>query len=505
MASLNQIARTTRLGMTEGQVAPVNLTPEQSARSTAGMKTALGISEPSPVAAGQLFAVAGARRSLSTEPRTSIYNTLGQRINALESVKKIVSDHYARYDASKRNLAREQETSLAEKGKMEETRLTEQERQQETSLAALARQHSTLAQESEAQQARKSQTAAEQQRQTQAELGKRLAENKRLAEEQLARQKAAQAALQASAKKEQEAQAAAKKKQEDDFQAAQKAAQKAYEEKEKAPKRAYWEDLIRTRQENYMRRIGERDPNALVVYNPGLAQRTPGPDRYSVEIPELPKELYPDDPNYKPPGGLLDLEEYLVDYDKSLSLAIHPAYTRVFWQLKPEQRGGYLDAYLDEQSPDPQTSRQAYLNDLGFELDPDKPLIKEPMPDWKPTPATPRPATPQTPAPPPGMDQPAPAWTPQAPGAFVQPPDAPPPEPLAVEPRGPEPPLGTGGGGTVEPTLNYLQARDRYLQDNPDVARAGMNPWQHYIQFGKSEGRPWPGEEEPRFNMDTAD
>lgn len=35
-------------------------------------------------------------------------------------------------------------------------------------------------------------------------------------------------------------------------------------------------------------------------------------------------------------------------------------------------------------------------------------------------------------------------------------------------------------------------ARKIYLQQNPDVAKAGMNAWSHYISFGKREGRKWP-------------
>ena len=35
-------------------------------------------------------------------------------------------------------------------------------------------------------------------------------------------------------------------------------------------------------------------------------------------------------------------------------------------------------------------------------------------------------------------------------------------------------------------------ARQKYLQQNPDVARAGMNAWTHYTTFGKNEGRKWP-------------
>ena len=35
-------------------------------------------------------------------------------------------------------------------------------------------------------------------------------------------------------------------------------------------------------------------------------------------------------------------------------------------------------------------------------------------------------------------------------------------------------------------------ARKQYLLQNPDVAKAGMNAWSHYISYGKREGRKWP-------------
>lgn len=518
MANLNQIARTTRLGMAEGPAMPANLTSEQLARSTSGMKTALGLGGQSSAGSAQLSAVAGARRSLATEPRTTLYNTLGQRISALESVKKTVADHYARYDASKRNLARSQEEALAAKTEMEETRKTEQQRQHETSLAELARQQSTLRQEGETQQARRSQTAAEQQRQTASALEARLAENKKQAEAQAARQKAEQEALQARATAEQEAQAAATKKQQDEYIAAQKAELKRTQEAEKKPKREYFETLIKTRQNNYMKAMGALEPNALVVYDPGLAWATRGEDGYTVEIPEFPEELAPaDDPDYKPPGVLPNLEDYLVDYDQSFS-GVHPAYTRVFWQLPPEQRQGYLAAGVSSVpnasqtggAYDGQALRQYLENVFPFELDPDKPLIKKPMPGYKPLPGRPpTPPDPRTQPGPPGSDQPAVLATPvPAPaGAEPQPPIAREPGEPGLPPSGSgHPALGqTPASGREQPIavrepgepglppMSYEDAAQRYLQDNPDVARAGMDPWQHYNQFGQNEGRVWRG------------
>lgn len=43
----------------------------------------------------------------------------------------------------------------------------------------------------------------------------------------------------------------------------------------------------------------------------------------------------------------------------------------------------------------------------------------------------------------------------------------------------------------AQPT-NCESARSEYLKINPDVARAGMDPWSHYQTFGKNEGRKWP-------------
>ena len=43
-------------------------------------------------------------------------------------------------------------------------------------------------------------------------------------------------------------------------------------------------------------------------------------------------------------------------------------------------------------------------------------------------------------------------------------------------------------------------ARKQYLLQNPDVAKAGMNAWSHYISYGKREGRKWPA-----CNNDSSD
>ncbi len=39
---------------------------------------------------------------------------------------------------------------------------------------------------------------------------------------------------------------------------------------------------------------------------------------------------------------------------------------------------------------------------------------------------------------------------------------------------------------------NCEEARKKYLEQNPDVAKARMDAWNHYQSFGKKEGRKWP-------------
>lgn len=41
-------------------------------------------------------------------------------------------------------------------------------------------------------------------------------------------------------------------------------------------------------------------------------------------------------------------------------------------------------------------------------------------------------------------------------------------------------------------TTDCESARKDYLNKNPDVAKAGMDPWDHYNRFGINEGRKWP-------------
>ncbi len=43
-----------------------------------------------------------------------------------------------------------------------------------------------------------------------------------------------------------------------------------------------------------------------------------------------------------------------------------------------------------------------------------------------------------------------------------------------------------------ENSINCEVARQKYLQQNPDVSNAGFDPWDHYNRHGKKEGRIWP-------------
>jgi hypothetical protein len=48
--------------------------------------------------------------------------------------------------------------------------------------------------------------------------------------------------------------------------------------------------------------------------------------------------------------------------------------------------------------------------------------------------------------------------------------------------------------------INCELARKKYLEQNPDVAKAGMDAWNHYTSYGKREGRKWP-ECSPRIEL----
>jgi hypothetical protein len=51
---------------------------------------------------------------------------------------------------------------------------------------------------------------------------------------------------------------------------------------------------------------------------------------------------------------------------------------------------------------------------------------------------------------------------------------------------------GQSGGSRLQPGTPVGASEfdaQRYLQDNPDVARAGVDAWTHYMQYGRNEGR----------------
>lgn len=58
--------------------------------------------------------------------------------------------------------------------------------------------------------------------------------------------------------------------------------------------------------------------------------------------------------------------------------------------------------------------------------------------------------------------------------------------------------------GFVYSQTNCESARKKYLELNPDVAKAGMDTWFHYKNYGKNEGRAWPicATDESRVNLD---
>ena len=51
--------------------------------------------------------------------------------------------------------------------------------------------------------------------------------------------------------------------------------------------------------------------------------------------------------------------------------------------------------------------------------------------------------------------------------------------------------------------INCELSRKKYLEQNPDVAKAGMDAWNHYTTFGKREGRKWPACAENEINNNT--
>jgi hypothetical protein len=63
-----------------------------------------------------------------------------------------------------------------------------------------------------------------------------------------------------------------------------------------------------------------------------------------------------------------------------------------------------------------------------------------------------------------------------------------------------ENPVEEGFQKQINTEENCLIARLLYLQQNPDVARAKRDPWSHYRNFGRREGRKWPSCQ-PKVNM----
>ena len=63
----------------------------------------------------------------------------------------------------------------------------------------------------------------------------------------------------------------------------------------------------------------------------------------------------------------------------------------------------------------------------------------------------------------------------------------------------------TGLGGSIEnikklkeeasKPLSCNEAKMKYSSDNPDINDFKINPWVHYVEYGKNEGRVWPGED----------
>lgn len=55
--------------------------------------------------------------------------------------------------------------------------------------------------------------------------------------------------------------------------------------------------------------------------------------------------------------------------------------------------------------------------------------------------------------------------------------------------------VGSYGGSTTGMSGGLTAQDQAYLKANPDVASSpfAANPYQHYLQYGQSEGRAWPG------------
>ncbi len=438
----------------------------------------------------QLSAIAGARRSRQSEPRQTVYSTSSQKASAYEKFKKIITDSYAQYTAAGRKQAKQQqeETELWEDQKKQQKE--ELESQQAETTAAEAAQQKERSEAQKQQQAGSSAAQAEKYAKQQAELERQYEAAEKALAEQSAASEAAQEEYEKTQTAELERQAAAAKKQYEEYYAKLAAEQKASQEEEKSYYRGQWEEIIDEQRETYMLGAAQKNPDAMLEYDEALAQTVYDDERYTGVIPDMPEELYTDDENYAYKTKLPSLEDYLVAYEDNFKTI--PALSPVFWQLDPEDRQGYLDAYESEMNPTPEgsgTTRQEYLNQIGFELDASKPLIKQTANlhgssqkytyayNYTPTSKYAAPTDTATG----GTTQTA--QTTQTTGG------------TAGQAAG----TTTGGGQTTGTTTQrtYDQARTRYLEDNPDVARAGMDPWVHYTQFGANEGRVWPGTTNP--------
>jgi len=437
----------------------------------------------------QLSAIAGSRRSRGSEPRATVFSTAKQKSSYYEKFQKIVKDNYAQYTALGRKQAKQQqeETELWETQKKQQKEESERQQEEESAAETARQQKETEAQKK--QQEESSNAQAEQYAKELAEQQRQYDEEQKLLEKQSEAAKAAQEEYEKTQTAELERQTAAAKKQYEEYYANLAAEQEASQEAEKSYYREQWEEIIDQQRDTYMLGAAQQNPDAMLEYDEALAQTVYDEDRYTGVIPDMPEELYTDDENYAYKTKLPSLEDYLVAYEDNFNTI--PALSPVFWQLDPEDRQGYLDAYENEMNPTPEgagLTRQEYLNQIGFELDASKPLIKQTANlhgssqkyayantyDYTRTSKYTAPT-----------DTATGGTAGQAAGTTTS--------------AGQTTTTTTQAGQTTSTTTQrtYDQARTRYLEDNPDVARAGMDPWVHYTQFGQNEGRVWPGATNP--------
>ena len=452
----------TRLGQEEGIPAD-NL--KVSSTVTSGTSSAAD--------GAQLSAIAGARRSRGSEPRATVFSTSSQKASYYEKFRKIVRDSYAQYTAlgRKQSKQQEEETELWEGQKKQQQEELE-EQQAETTAAETARQE-TLTETQKQQAEAEKKALADQYAKSLAEKQRQYDAAEKLLAEESEAAKAAQDEYEKTQTAQLNAQTAAQKKQMEEYYASLEAEQKKSQEETKAYYRGNYEDLIDDQRKTYMQGMAQVDPNAMLEYDEEKAKEVWDEEYYMGTIPDMPEELLPEDTtNYNYTTKLTNLEDYLVAYEDNFSNTT-PALTPIFWQIDPKYRQGYIDAYNYEMngpsSPeDVGMGRQDYLQAIGFTPDESKPLIKEKANlidtryDYN---ATLRNAD---------SHYTAPSGSSTSSGTAA-----------------------TGGTTATAAQRTYDQARVRYLEDNPDVARAGMDPWVHYSMYGKNEGRAWPGATNP--------